>query len=237
LDHPGVWQTFSLPEGATWGLWMAPPGAEGLPPEALPKVTTWPETSDESLYRLPPVRLAEPSFGQTHRPVLLQPHTPPARVVGEMVHKALQRWRFPGDALLEPLLRTQAQVEGLLENGLIERAVQEVENLLRRFQRHPLYAEMDAALERHHELPYVESAIEWGFMDCLYRTPQGWVLVDFKTDELRSSQAVDAAVEEYRPQLLRYRQAAGQLLGQPPRTRMCFLNVGKEIEVREVEAG
>jgi ATP-dependent exoDNAse (exonuclease V) beta subunit len=151
-----------------------------------------------------------------------------------MVHKALQRWRFPGDARLEPLLRTQARMEGLLEGALVERAVQEAENLLRRFQRQPLYAEMDAALERHHELPYIESAAEWGFMDCLYRTPQGWVLVDFKTDELRSPQAVDAAVEKYRPQLLRYRQAAEQLLGQAPRTRMCFLKVGKQVEVREV---
>jgi ATP-dependent exoDNAse (exonuclease V) beta subunit len=115
--------------------------------------------------------------------------------------------------------------------------VKAAENLLRRFQRQPLYAEMDAALERHHELPYVESAVEWGFMDCLYRTPQGWVLVDFKTDELRTSQAVDAAVEEYRDQMLRYRQAAERLLGETPQTRMCFLNVGKEVEVRDVRSG
>ena len=236
LDHPGAWQSCSLPDGAAWNLWLAPLEPEGLPPEAQP-VPAWPETSGEPLYTLPPARPDEPSFRQPHRLILFQPRTPPARVVGEMVHKALQRWRFPGDPRLDPLLRTQAQVAGLLDDSLVEHAVQAAENLLHRFQRQPLYAEMDVALERHHELPYVESAVEWGFIDCLYRTPQGWVLVDFKTDELRTSQAVEAAVEEYRPQLLRYRQAAERLLGEAPQTRMCFLNVGKEVEVRDVRSG
>jgi hypothetical protein len=60
-----------------------------------------------------------------------------------MVHKALQRWHFPGDPLLEPMLRTQAQMEGLLDEGLLSLAVREAQGLLSRFQRHPLFAEMN----------------------------------------------------------------------------------------------
>ena len=155
-----------------------------------------------------------------------------------MVHKAFQRWRFPGDPLLEPMLRTQAQMEGLLDEGLLSQAVREAEGLLKRFQHHLLYAEMDTALERRHEVPFIASAsegdAEWGFMDCLYRTPSGWVLVDFKTDELRSPAALEAAVEKYTAQLVRYRQAAKALLGQTPRSLMCFLNADRAVEVREV---
>ena len=134
----------------------------------------WPESPAEPLYpALPIATSAVPVF--EHRRLSLEPRTPPARVVGEMVHKALQRWRFPGDPLLEPMLRTQAQMEGLLDEGLLSQAVREAQGLLSRFQRHPLFAEMDAALERRHEVPFITSASEgdagWGFMDCLYRTP------------------------------------------------------------------
>ena len=187
--------------------------------------------------RLCPLQLCVPE-PREHRRLSLEPRTPPARVVGEMVHKALQRWRFPGDPLLEPMLRTQAQMEGLLDEGLQSQAVREAQGLLSRFQRHPLFAEMDTALERRHEVPFITSASEgdagWGFMDCLYRTPSGWVLVDFKTDELRSPAALDAAVDRYTAQLVRYRQAAAALLGQTPRSIMCFLNANRAVEVREV---
>jgi ATP-dependent exoDNAse (exonuclease V) beta subunit len=72
-------------------------------------------------------------------------------------------------------------------------------------------------------------------MDCLYRTQAGWTLVDFKTDELRNRQALAAAEEMYRPQILRYRQAVEQWLGIAPKILMCFLNVEKMIEVVEIK--
>ena len=71
-------------------------------------------------------------------------------------------------------------------------------------------------------------------MDCLYRTPAGWVLVDFKTDELRSPQAHAEKVKKYLPQLIRYRQAAEKMLGTAPRALMCFLNVQHRVEVNEL---
>jgi ATP-dependent exoDNAse (exonuclease V) beta subunit len=98
---------------------------------------------------------------------------------------------------------------------------------------------MNNSLERQHEVPFLGASsqgnVEWGFMDCLYRTQTGWTLVDFKTDELRNRLALAAAQEMYTPQILRYRQAVEEWMGIAPRTMMCFLNVEKTIEVVEIK--
>jgi hypothetical protein len=237
LDQDGAWQRFLLPGEAEWAIWLAPVDAE-IPsmPSAAP--IAWPESNAQPLFM--PLAGPRPAAEAEERwPIALEPRTPPARVVGDMVHKALQRWRFPGDPLLEPLIRTRAQEEGLLDGALLHQAMMQAERLLVRFQSHALYAEMNTALERYHEVPYTTTSpnadqAAWGFIDCLYRTPTGWVLVDFKTDDLRSQQALDAAVEEYRGQLKRYQQAAEKMIGISPRSLMCFLNFERGIVTIEI---
>ena len=233
----GKGQRLALPAGGEWAIFLAALDAEVKPVGHIPAVG-WPDAAGEPLY----ARLfkespaSKPGTKQHH--LNLEPITPPARVVGEMVHKALQRWRFPGDPALAGLLRATAQSEGLLEEGLIQKALTEAETLLRHFQGHPLFREIDTAAERHHEVPYVgagpQGDAEWGFMDCLYRTPDGWVLVDFKTDRLRDQAGLEEKAAEYLDQLLRYRQAASRLLSAAPRALMCFLNVERSIVIREI---
>ena len=233
----GKGQRLALPAGGEWAIFLAALGAEVKPVRRIPAVG-WPDAAGEPLYahlsRGSPA--SKPGTKQHH--LNLEPNAPPARVVGEMVHKALQRWRFPGDPALTGLLRTSAQSEGLLEEDLIQKALWEAETLLRRFQGHPLFKEIDAAPERHHEVPYVgtdpKGGAEWGFMDCLYRAPGGWVLVDFKTDRLRDQAGLEENAAEYLDQLLRYRQAASRLLSAAPRALMCFLNVERSIVIREI---
>jgi ATP-dependent helicase/nuclease subunit A len=241
LAEAGTWKRARLIGGGEWGIWLAPMTLDAPIAERAP-APDWPDSMAEPLFSaLPIAEIASvPILDQReHRRLSLEPHTPPARVVGEMVHKALQRWRFPEDSLLEPLLRTQAQMEGLLDEDLLGQAIREAKSLLTRFQRHPLFNEMNTALERRHELPFITRTSQedagWGFMDCLYRTSSGWVLVDFKTDELGSPVALDAAVNTYTAQLLQYRLAATALLGKTPRSLMCFLNANRVVEVREVE--
>ena len=163
----------------------------------------------------------------------------PGNVLGNMVHKAIQRWRFPGDPALEQLLRTQAQMEGLYDEHLLRQAIQLAEVLLERFQQHPLYNEMNTALERQHEVPFtgvsVQGNTEWGLMDCLYRTEVGWTLVDFKTDDLWNRQALKDAVDIYTPQIIRYRRAMEKWMEIAPRTLIFFLNLEGKIEVIEVK--
>jgi ATP-dependent helicase/nuclease subunit A len=239
LDQAGTWQRLPLPGEGEWAIWLAPVDSE-IPCIASALTSPWPESSAQPLFI--PLAAPQPALeAREHRAISLEPRTPPARVVGDMVHKALQRWHFPGDSQLEALLRTRAQEEGVLDETLLHQAVIQAERLLTRFQRHALYAEMNNALERYHEVPYTIASSQasraeaaWGFIDCLYRTPAGWVLVDFKTDELHSQPALDAAVEEYRGQLKRYQQAAELLIGTPPLSLMCFLNFERGIVTREI---
>ena len=246
LAAAGTWQRLDFPGGGEWALYLAPLAAAQLAPAPLP-APAWPESAGAPLFGpLPGLALTDQALApllrtgpaSERRRSVLEPQTPPARVVGELVHKALQRWRFPGDPQLERLLQALAREEGLVRPELVERAVRESEALLRRFQRHHLYAEMDAAPERLHELPYVgtdpQGKVEWGFMDCLYRTQAGWTLVDFKTDDLRRRAELEGKVKEYRPQIVRYRAAAESLLGAPPRALMVFLNVEGQIWEEEV---
>jgi ATP-dependent helicase/nuclease subunit A len=238
MGETGKWQEFPLSGEARWAIWIAPVENETIRKEPKP-TPIWPESQADYLFPALPGKPALPVIKKDHRRISLEPITPPARVIGNMVHKALQRWRFPEDPLLEQLLRTQAQMGGLYDEGLLRQAIKEADVLLQRFRQHPLYTEMNTALERQHEVPFLGASlqgnIEWGFMDCLYRTQAGWTLVDFKTDELRNRQALAAAEEMYRPQILRYRQAVEQWLGIAPKILMCFLNVEKMIEVVEIK--
>ena len=237
VGETGKWQEFPLTKEAGWALWVAPVENETRKTKPKPN-PTWPETQAEYLFTALPQKPAYPAVKKEHPRISLEPRTPPARVIGDMVHKALQRWRFPEDPLLEQLLLTQAQMGGLLDERLLRQAIHEAEVLLQRFRQHPLYTEMNTALERQHEVPFLGASsqgnVEWGFMDCLYRTQEGWTLVDFKTDELRNRLALAAAQEMYTPQIMRYRQAVEQWLGIAPKTLLCFLNAEKTIEVIDV---
>jgi len=233
----GKWQRYPLNKEAEWWIWIASVENESV--EREPKqAPIWPESQADYLFPALPGKSALPAIKKEYPRISLEPSSPPARVIGEMVHKALQRWRFPEDPLLEQLLRTQAQMGGLYDEGLLHQAIHEAEILLQRFRQHTLYTEMNTAMERQHEVPFLGASsqgnVEWGFMDCLYHTQEGWTLVDFKTDELRNRLALAAAQEMYTPQIIRYRQAVEQWLGFTPKTLLCFLNVEKTIEVIEV---
>jgi len=233
----GKWLSFPLSKDSGWSIWIAPIENETIKRETLEKLT-WPESQEEPLFPALSAKQVFPITRIGHSHIMLDPRTPPARVVGEMVHKALQHWRFPNDPLLEKMLRTKAQKEGLLDEHLIQQAIQEAKALLQRLRGHPLFAEIDTAIERHHEVPFIgvsaQGNAQPGFMDCFFRTPEGWILVDFKTDELKNRQALLAAQEIYTPQILRYRQAVEKWLGIVPKTLLCFLNVERTIEIVEV---
>ena len=50
-----------------------------------------------------------------------------------------------------------------------------------------------------------------GVVDCAFETPEGLVVVDFKTDRVTAEQQAQRA-EGYRPQLEAYALALGQVL-------------------------
>ncbi len=139
----------------------------------------------------------------------------PSVVVGTLVHRAIQSWCFPGDTGIERMLDSASLNAGLVAPEQRANAIQLAERLLIRLHRHPLWAEINSASDRFHEVPYVMpfgKYVESGYIDLLYHHPGGWRLVDFKTDELHDQTELDNAVFHYRPKILRYKQAATRLL-------------------------
>jgi ATP-dependent helicase/nuclease subunit A len=152
----------------------------------------------------------------------------PAVVVGAMVHEIIRRWSFPGSAARLNTLNTLALEAGLIDADQRRRAVNEAEILINRLEEHPIVNEIEDAEERYHELPYSRPHPSWtvdsGRIDLLYKVKGEWMVIDFKTDELRDEDALHRAVEEYQPQMNRYREAVQQLLHIQPVTSICFLD-------------
>ncbi len=151
----------------------------------------------------------------------------PKNVIGNLVHKAIQRWVFPGDARLDILLRTAALDAGLATEVQVQAAVDEAVELLKRVASHPIRNEIEEAAEQYHEVPYsrmVGDHTETGYIDLLYRDKDGWQIVDFKTDAIYSEAHRDELVAVYASQMRRYAGAIETLLGETARVRICFLD-------------
>jgi ATP-dependent exoDNAse (exonuclease V) beta subunit len=151
--------------------------------------------------------------------------TGPAWVVGKLVHEAIRHWRFPGDDF-EAFIKPFALEAGLTDRAEIWATIRTVARLLARFRGHTLWAEINAA-ERYHEVPYAIPG-DRGIIDLLYRTKAGWVIADFKTDELRSEVEMWETIERngYNEQVKRYVDAVMIQLGQRPRALLIFLQIG-----------
>ena len=158
----------------------------------------------------------------------------PAWVVGQLTHEALRRWRFPDQDNFEAFLLPFALEAGLIDHAEIQATIDEVRRMLRRFQAHPLYAEI-AQADRLHEVPYALPH-DSGVIDLLYRSGDAWTIVDFKTDEVRSIEEMLATIgrEKYAEQVQRYSEALALQIGQRPRGRLVFLRVKNEVQVQDL---
>ena len=76
-----------------------------------------------------------------------------------------------------------------------------------------------------------EEVLLQGVADCFFDTPEGLVIVDFKTDRVTEASAPRRA-EEYRPQVEAYSAALSRIFGRPVCRRvLCFLRTGAQISV------
>ena len=77
-----------------------------------------------------------------------------------------------------------------------------------------------------------ETVLLQGVIDCLIETPEGFIVVDFKTDRVTKG-SVQARAEGYREQLEAYRIAVETVFEKPViRQVLFFLSIGAEIEVK-----
>lgn len=158
-------------------------------------------------------------------------------VLGSIVHKALQRWLFPGDDGLEALLESEAWRAGLATEATRQEITVRAKALLSRFRAHSVWDAVDSALERYAELPYsylINEKVENRVVDLLYRDHDGWHIIDFKTDPVFSSAQKEQLVQLYAPQVRRYKAIVESKLRIAVSGKLCFLDDQGEISLVEV---
>jgi len=161
----------------------------------------------------------------------------PGNVLGSMVHKAIQRWLFPSDPRLTALLEMVTINAGLTSEKQRLNAIDRATELLARFRRHPIWAEINSAQDRCSEFPYtyiMEGRMENRVIDLLYQTSTGWQLLDFKTDPIQSLAYKEDLIKIYAPQVQRYAYVVESRLGQSLQARICFLDDQGKVELEAI---
>lgn len=158
----------------------------------------------------------------------------PGNVLGIMVHKAIQRWLFPGDPRLTALLEMETINSGLASEKQRLNAIERATELLTRLRRHPLWDEINFAEDRYSELPYtytVKDRVENRVIDLLYQNSNGWQLLDFKTDPILTPLHKEELVQAYASQVRQYAYVVTSRLDQPVQARICFLDDQGKVEL------
>ena len=151
--------------------------------------------------------------------------------IGRAVHAVLQLVDLADAEGVGELARVQAVAEGVTGH------VEEIERLARVAIGAPIVREAVASGRYWRELyvgtPVGPRTLE-GFIDLLVETPDGLVVVDYKTDAASDDTEVEAAVARYRVQAASYAVAVEGVLGRPvARAVFLFLRAGGRVE-REV---
>jgi len=161
----------------------------------------------------------------------------PGNILGKIVHKAIQRWLFPGDPRLKALLEMESYNAGLVTSEQRREVTERATELLNRLQAHTLWKEINMAQERYSELPYsdmVNNKVENRVIDLLYRDNYGWHIVDFKTDPIQSFERKEHLIQKYAFQVRSYKAMVESKLVQSVSGQLCFLDDQGEVSVVEV---
>lgn len=232
VDKVGIWKTVTSRSGEQIGIKFE---TESELQSSLAELEPeWPVSKMPSLHRpliqedervRDPDELADPL--RDWRATGDRVHAP-AAAVGFMVHEAIHRNLIPVNSETRKFLTTLALGQGLVEEGQRNRAVDGSIKLLNRLSADPRWEEVENAEERHHEVPFSmpqpSSQPPIGTIDLLYKTDQGWYLVDFKIDELHDENELKQAIEEHQKQVRRYKTALHHLLTIDVIAHLCFLD-------------
>ncbi len=163
----------------------------------------------------------------------------PARIVGDVVHRALQLWKFPDQDENKFIDWAAAEFKsrGVIKESEIKNGFRRVKNNLERFQAHSLFTRMDNSGNLLHEIPYSvggnNEPYQSGVIDALFKEDGRWLIVEFKTDEIRDKLRFDWVWqhEEYQQQVEKYISATEIVLGEKPDAISCFLNYEKRVQL------
>jgi ATP-dependent exoDNAse (exonuclease V) beta subunit len=199
---------------------------------------------------LPPIYMQVEGFGQVESPDDLESiqqiqswratqtdERVSGKVLGLIVHKAIQRWLFPGDPALRALLESEAFRLGLATDATRQELIARATHLLERFHAHSVWMEIQLAQERYSELPYsyvLNDKVENRIIDLLYRDEGGWHIIDFKTDPISTLAHKEQLIQTYAPQVRRYQAVVESKLRQEVSGQLCFLDDQGEVSVVKV---
>jgi ATP-dependent helicase/nuclease subunit A len=152
--------------------------------------------------------------------------------VGRAVHAVLQTVDLATGDGLEATARAQARAEGVAEREAEIRAL-----AASALQAPVVRTAVEQGRTRWREVPVaamVDGVLVEGFIDLLIDTPDGLVVVDYKTDQVPSDAELDAAVARYSVQGAAYAVALETALARPVvRCVFVFARTGDPVE-REV---
>jgi ATP-dependent helicase/nuclease subunit A len=154
---------------------------------------------------------------------------------GTLVHKVLANWHWLNLAEDDRRERVRALAirEGVRPKWQPD-VLMRIRAILDRLVASPLYADLQAAPRRLHEVPFTLEDDEHqthGVIDLLYQDSSGgWHVLDWKTDRVWDRDD-EAHVRQHREQMEHYQDAVEALMGERPRAWIVFLVP----EVRVVE--
>jgi ATP-dependent helicase/nuclease subunit A len=165
------------------------------------------------------------------------------RAIGEMVHRALQWGRLPGENpdALRQILSTYGWQLGITDELALKEAVTEAINLLRKTERDDITRIIASAIEVYRELPFVfkyrgERTIT-GIIDVLVRfEDSSWAVVDYKTSYVkRAHKALRDDLElhavRYYAQVGIYAAAVESLIGSVPTTYIHYIRYAETLHI------
>jgi ATP-dependent exoDNAse (exonuclease V) beta subunit len=151
--------------------------------------------------------------------------------IGRAVHAVLQTVDLATGAGLEATARAQALAEGVTDRE------EEVRGLAAAVLASPSVRALTAGgWPRWREVPVaaaVDGTLVEGFIDLLVRSPEGLVVVDYKTDAAPTAADLDAAAARYAVQGAAYALALEATLGEPV-TRCVFVFARQPAAVERV---
>ena len=184
----------------------------------------WIETEDVDVDQLPGLVKDGPVDGDDDRSPLSKGRA--GTQVGSAVHAVLQTVALDADPdSLQPVAEAHAEAEGISQHtktvAALAQSALESDNV------------REAAASDHWKELFVAAPVDGvvveGYIDLLYRTPDGLVVVDYKTDDIHDDDVLEAKVDRYRLQLAAYSLSVEQAVGEEVnRCVLVFARQGRE---------
>lgn len=159
------------------------------------------------------------------------------RAIGRIVHRALRVGLLVSQISVREqyqILRAYAWDEGITDNASLTNIVSQSLRLLQNFEDNNILTDAETILR---ETPFIlrtETRIIHGQIDVLYKQNNQWVVLDYKTANIKPNWVRQHA-KRYHIQVGAYARAVERRLGQTPKVQLYYLHPGTLITIPQPE--